>query len=230
MCGLAAESSCGYILAMLILTSTGGVAATNCFLIADEAAKEAVLFDAPDHTVEPLLRDALQRGLAITGLWLTHGHFDHFADHALVKQFFPKATTLLHALEEPKTLRPEAQTRLFGLPLEIPPLKPDAYVADNQRLKIGALEVVVLHTPGHAPGHVAYHFPSEQVLVGGDLIIGGSVGRTDLPDSSYADLEKSIRRVMALPDSTRLLGGHGPASTLGEERKYNPYVQEALTS
>jgi glyoxylase-like metal-dependent hydrolase (beta-lactamase superfamily II) len=75
---------------------------------------------------------------------------------------------------------------------------------------------------------VAYHIPSEKLLIGGDLIIGGSVGRTDLPDSNHADLEASIRKVMLLPDETRLLGGHGPATTLGHERRRNPFVMEAL--
>jgi glyoxylase-like metal-dependent hydrolase (beta-lactamase superfamily II) len=75
---------------------------------------------------------------------------------------------------------------------------------------------------------VAYHFPKEQMLIGGDLIIGGSVGRTDLPDSNHRQLEASIRRVMQLPAATRLLGGHGPPTTLGEERQRNPFVQEAL--
>jgi hydroxyacylglutathione hydrolase len=107
-------------------------------------------------------------------------------------------------------------------------LKPDAFVSDGQRLKIGSLEVVVIHTPGHSSGHVAYHFPQESMLVGGDLIIGGSIGRTDLPDSDYSQLERSIRAVMKLPDSTRLFGGHGPVSTLGEERRHNPYIQEIL--
>jgi glyoxylase-like metal-dependent hydrolase (beta-lactamase superfamily II) len=201
---------------------------TNCFLIADEAAREAVLFDAPDHTVEPLLDEAVQRGWNLAGLWLTHGHFDHFADHALVHKRFPKAKVLLHALEESKTGNPDLQTRMFQLPFTIPPLKPDAHVTDNQRLEIGSLEVQVLYTPGHAPGHVAYYFPQEHVLVGGDLIIGGSIGRTDLPDSKHEDLEASVRRVMQLPDATRLLGGHGPVTTLGEERKRNPFVREIL--
>jgi glyoxylase-like metal-dependent hydrolase (beta-lactamase superfamily II) len=77
---------------------------------------------------------------------------------------------------------------------------------------------------------VAYHFPKERVLVGGDLIIGGSVGRTDLPDSDYGQLEASIRKVMKLPGDTKLLEGHGPVSTLAEERQNNPFVQEILRS
>jgi len=217
-------------MSMIILTNTDGIAMTNCYLIADETARQAVLFDAPDHTTGPLLEEAAARGWDLIGLWLTHGHFDHFADHAVVRQRFPAIKILLHALDEPKALHPDMQTRLFQLPFVIPPLKADAPVADNQKLKIGSLEVVVLHTPGHSPGHVAYHFPGEQVLVGGDLIIGGSIGRTDLPDSNHRQMEASIRRVMDLPAATRLLGGHGPATTLAEERRTNSYVQEILAS
>jgi len=219
-----------YTPGMIVLTNTGGVAMTNCYLVADEIARQAVLFDAPDHTVGPLLKEAATRGWDVIGLWLTHGHFDHFADHASFRQKFPAAKILLHALDQPKAQHPEVQTRLFQLPFVIPPLKADADVTDNQKLKIGSLEVVVLHTPGHAPGHVVYHFPKEKLLVGGDLIIGGSIGRTDLPDSDHRQMEASIRRVMSLPAATRLLGGHGDASTLEDERQSNPFVQEILAA
>ncbi len=215
---------------MTILTNTGGVAMTNCFLIADESARQAVLFDAPDHTVGPVLDQAAARGWDLVGLWLTHGHFDHFADHTVVRKQFPAARILLHALDQPKAQHPEVQTRLFDLPLVIQPLKADASITDDQKLKIGSLEVVVMHTPGHSPGHVVYYLPKEGVLVGGDLIIGGSIGRTDLPDSDPAQMAASVRRVMTLPASTRLLGGHGRATTLGEERDENPFVQEILNS
>jgi glyoxylase-like metal-dependent hydrolase (beta-lactamase superfamily II) len=215
---------------MIILTNTGGVAMNNCYLIADEKAGQAVLFDAPDHTTEPLLEEAAARGWDLTGLWLTHGHFDHFADHAVVRRRFPAVKVLLHALDEPKAQHPDVQTRMFQLPFVIPPLTADAHPTDNEKLAIGSLEVVVIHTPGHSPGHVVYHFPKEKVLVGGDLIIGGSIGRTDLPDSDHQEMEASIRRVMGLPAATRLLGGHGEASTLAEERQTNPFVQEILAA
>jgi hydroxyacylglutathione hydrolase len=215
---------------MILLTNTGGVAMTNCFLIADETAGQAVLFDAPDHTVGPLLKQAAERGWDVVGLWLTHGHFDHFADHDDVRQRFPAARILIHPLDELKARHPEVQTRMFQLPFVIPPVKADLLVTDNQKLTIGSLEVVVMHTPGHSPGHVVYYFPKEQVLVGGDLIIGGSIGRTDLPDSDPEQMVLSIRRVMSLPAATRLLGGHGRATTLEKERQDNPFVQEIIES
>src|SRR4051812_47910742 len=117
---------------------------------------------------------------------------------------------------------------MFPLPFVIPPRSADAHLSDGQKLSIGAIEVEVIHTPGHSPGHVMFHFPKEQVLIGGDLIIMGAVGRTDLPDADHTVLEESIRRVMKLPPETQLLGGHGQPSLLGDEREANLYVQEAL--
>jgi len=210
---------------MIILMNTGGIAATNCILVADEAAGQAVMFDAPDHTAEPLLAEAVKRGWELIGLWLTHGHFDHFADHAVVNGRFPGAKVLIHPRDASKLEHPALQTRLFGLPFTIPPRHPDGELADGQQLRIGSLEVAVIHTPGHSAGHVVFYLPKEAVLIGGDLIIGGSIGRTDLPDSNPDDMEASLRRVMALPDATRLFGGHGPSTTLGEERRTNPFLR-----
>ena len=211
---------------MIAAMNTGGIAGTNCFLIGDEATKQAVVFDAPDHTVGPLLDHATKLGLDVVGLWFTHGHFDHVADHAEVTRRFPNAKVLIHRLDEPKLQDPNSS--IFALPFKIPPRSADAYVEDGQKLRLGTLRVEVIHTPGHAPGHVMYHFPDEKILVGGDLIIGGAVGRTDLPDSDHAELEKSIRRVMQLPGDTQLLPGHGDVSLLEDERRDNPYVIEAL--
>jgi hydroxyacylglutathione hydrolase len=212
---------------MQILSNTGGMFATNAYLVADEVSKDAVLFDAPNDTTAPLLAEAQRRGWNIRGLWLTHGHIDHIADHAVVTAAFPEARVLLHPLDEPKLLRPNS---MFPVPFTTPARKADEYLADRQRLRIGSIEVEVIHTPGHSPGHVMFHLPAEALLIGGDLIIMGAVGRTDLADSNHADLLQSIRRVMALPPHTRLLGGHGATSTLAEERASNAYVQQALAT
>lgn len=211
---------------MQIVMNRGGIASTNAFLIADDATGKAVVFDAPDNTVAPLLDEAQQRGWDVIGLWLTHGHFDHIADHKLVTDRFPGAKVLIHRLDEPKLQKPGSQ--VFVIPLKIPGRSADAYVEDGQELELGSLKVRVIYTPGHAPGHVMFHFPDEDVLVGGDLIIGGAVGRTDLPDSDPAALDASIRKVMRLKGDTNLLPGHGDPSTLDEERQANPYVAAAL--
>ena len=199
---------------MQMIMNTGGIAATNAYLIADEQTGQAVIFDAPDHTVAPLVDEAVKRGWDVIGLWLTHGHFDHLADHAVVTKAFPGAKVLIHKLDEPKLQNPKS--RMFPLPFVIPPRSADGHVTDGQKLQLGSMEVQVIHTPGHSPGHVMYYFPEQSLLVGGDLIIGGSVGRTDLPDANYATLQKSIRRIMQLAPQTQLLPGHGGPSTLAD--------------
>jgi hydroxyacylglutathione hydrolase len=211
---------------MQILTNNGGLASTNCYLIADETTNQAVLFDAPDHTVAPLLEEAKRRGYDLIGLWLTHGHFDHIADHAEVTKAFPNSRILMHALDVPKLRNPKSA--MFPLPFVIPPREPDGLVEDGQKLTLGSFEVEVIHTPGHAPGHVMYYFPTQGILFGGDLIICGAVGRTDLPDSDEQQLVQSIRKVMRLPPQTQLLPGHCATSTLAAERQTNPYVRAVL--
>lgn len=213
---------------MKVHMNTGGIAATNCFLVADEVAGVAVLFDAPNDTTAALIDQAKCSDWDIVGLWLTHGHFDHVWDHAVVTRAFRDAKVLIHALEEPKLANPAVQTSMFGLPQGFPPRKADAYLTDGQKLAIGNIPVEVIHTPGHAPGHCCFYLPTEKALIGGDLIIGGSIGRTDLPDSHHPELEASIRRVMSLPPDTRLLPGHGEPSTLADERKRNLYVRHIL--
>lgn len=211
---------------MQVLSATGGLAFTNCYLVADEGAGQAVLFDAPDHTVGPLLDGAAERGWDIVGLWLTHGHFDHLADHKGVTDRFPAAKVLIHALDAPKLREPGS--RMFPLPFVIPPREPDGLVEDRQVLRFGSLSCQVIHTPGHSPGHVMYYFEEHAVLIGGDLIIAGAIGRTDLPDSDPAAMSRSLRLAMRLPPETRLLPGHGEPSTLAEEARSNPYVRGAI--
>src|SRR5688572_30708311 len=131
---------------MQILSNTGGIASTNCFLIVDEATNKAVLFDAPDNTTAPLLREAKSRGYDLVGLWLTHGHYDHIADHARVSAQFPGAKVLLHRDDLMMLSKADVQSRMFMLPMTIPPREPDAFVEDGQALTLGSMEVRVIHT------------------------------------------------------------------------------------
>lgn len=213
---------------MEILRATGGIAQTNCWLIADEVAKQAVLFDAPNDTTTKLLDECQKRGWDLIGLWLTHGHFDHLADHAVVTQRFPNAKVLLHRDDEDKITG--QYPLIIPLPFDIPERKPDAYLTEGQKLKIGSIDVEVLHTPGHAAGHVVFHLPKEKVLVGGDMIICGAIGRVDLPDSDYGTMCRSIRRIIDLPEETTLLPGHCGTSTLARELHSNCMVKECLRS
>ena len=211
---------------MRVLAHTGGIVSTNCFLVIDDESKKCVLFDAPDHTVDPVLDFVEKEKLELIGLWLTHGHFDHIADHKVVSDRFPNVKKLIHPLDELKLTRPGSA--VFQLPFVIPPGKADELISEGERLLIGQLAVEVMHTPGHSPGHVSFYIPSESLLIGGDLIIAGSIGRTDLPDSNHAHLVASIKRVMALPGETRLLSGHGEPSTLEDERNGNMDVRRIL--
>src|SRR5262245_35114780 len=148
---------------MQIISNTGGLAATNCYVVADEVAKHAVLVDAPNDTVAPLLEEVRRRGWDLIGLWLTHGHWDHLADHAVVTDAYPDAKVLIHPLDAPKLEQPGSA--MFPLPFTIPARKADALLSDGQELRIGAIVLQVIHTPGHSPGHVCFHLSGEGVLV-----------------------------------------------------------------
>jgi glyoxylase-like metal-dependent hydrolase (beta-lactamase superfamily II) len=211
---------------MKIIGNTGGVFATCSYLVLDEESKQGVIFDAPNDTTAPLLRAADDYGAKVVGLWLTHGHIDHIADHAVVTSHSPSAKVLIHKLDELKLQNPNS---MYPLPFRTAPRNADGYLTDGQILTIGKHEVQVIHTPGHSPGHVAFYIPSAKILVSGDLILMGAVGRTDFPDCSFKALQASLRRIMQLPGDTQLLPGHGHPSLLSDERETNPYVQEALS-
>ena len=208
---------------MKIHMNTGGLAATNGYLISDEAAGVAVAVDAPQNTMAPLLNIAQHNNWKLTHLLLTHGHWDHTSDHKVITDAFPEAQVLIHRLDEPKLLHPGS--KLFPLPYTIPPRHADGYLEDGQVIAVGQLEFTVMFTPGHSPGHVVLYSAAEKLLLAGDLLFAGSVGRTDLPDSSRTAMAVSLKRVMALPDDTVVRPGHGPPTTIGEERRGNPYLQ-----
>ena len=207
---------------MKIHLNTGGLAATNGYLISDESAGVAIAIDAPQNTMAPLLNIVRHNNWKLTHLLLTHGHWDHTSDHKVVTDAFPEAKVLIHRLDEPKLIKPGSM--MFSLPYTIPPRHADGYLEDGQIIHVGSLAFTVMFTPGHSPGHVVLYCASEKLLMAGDLLFASSIGRTDLPDSSPSDMTLSLRRVLTLPDETTVRPGHGPPTTIGEEKRGNPYL------
>jgi glyoxylase-like metal-dependent hydrolase (beta-lactamase superfamily II) len=209
---------------MKIHMNTGGLAETNAYMIVDETEKMAAIIDAPEATTADFLGLARQNGWDVPYLLLTHGHWDHISDHAVVTEAFPKARVLIHKLDEPKLQNPGST--MFQLPYEIPPRNADGYLADGDKIHVGSLTLAAMHTPGHSAGHVVLYSNEHGVLFAGDLLMAGAVGRYDLPDGSVEQLQQSLRRIMLLPDSVRVFSGHGPDTTIGRERVNNPYIRE----
>ena len=207
---------------MKISTNTGGLAATNAYLIADETTGDAAMIDAPQDTVLPLLNVAKHHRWNVRYLLLTHGHWDHISDHKVYTDHYPHGKVLIHRLDEPKLQHPGS--KIFQLPYIIQPRSADGHIQDDDEEIIGSIRLKAIFTPGHSPGHIAFYFAEENLLFGGDLLFAGSIGRTDLPDSDPNAMRQSLLRVMKLPDETLVYPGHGPQTSIGDERQSNPYL------
>ncbi len=203
----------------------------NTYLLGDADAGEAVVID-PGGRVDDILRVAELRGVRVMAIVNTHSHIDHVTGVAELRRLsgapfclHPDAVAMLAALPQ--------QAAMFGLPPEDPPTV-DRHLAPGEVLRVGGIGLTVLDTPGHAPGHVTlYTGPID--LDGtaaprawvGDVIFEGSIGRTDLPGGDYDTLMASIEReILSLAPETVLYSGHGPATTVGYERRFNPFVQD----
>ena len=196
-----------------------GPLAVNAFIVEDPAARKAVVVD-PGGDGESLLREIGNLGLAVEKILLTHGHFDHVGAVGLLREK-TGAPVYVHPYDLERMLGARRQGMLFGLSVQNPP-KPDYEVADGDTVPFGGLAFRVAHTPGHTPGCVCY-IAGGMAFVG-DLIFAGSIGRTDLPGGSYETLIDSVRtKIFTLSDDTVLFPGHGPATTVGEEKRTNPF-------
>jgi hydroxyacylglutathione hydrolase len=209
---------------MKMLTFVLGPVETNAYLLADEVTGEAVVID-PAWDGAVIQAAAKNQGWQITQLWLTHAHFDHIGGAAaLVQGAQPPPSLAIHPADLP-LWRLQGGAPLFGLHFDPGP-EPDLLLSHGQRLKVGSLEFEVRHAPGHTPGHVLFYSASECILFSGDVIFASGIGRTDLPGGDYATLMHSIQtQVLTLPDDPRLLSGHGEATTVGWERRWNPFLK-----
>lgn len=204
---------------MKIQTLTVGPLEENCYLVIDESTNRAVLIDPGDEP-ERILAALRASGTTLESVWLTHAHFDHLGGLAGVLQTHP-VPVYMHPLETPlHEIAVDAALR-FGIRIDAPP-PADRELAEGDRVRVGSEELSVMHVPGHAPGHVAFY--NDSVIFGGDCLFAGSIGRTDLPYGDRETLDASVARLIALGDELALYPGHGQATTIGRERRTNPFV------
>lgn len=202
-----------------ILKFTGGALQTNAWLI--HAAEGPVLFDAPGGVCNWLA----SQGIRPVFLALTHGHFDHIEEAALVTRTFG-CPAGIHPLDRPMVETP-GYFRSWGVETE--PLSPEFSLNEGDT-SIGGASARLFHVPGHSPGSLCFYFPEIGALVGGDVLFAGGIGRWDLPGGDGPGLQRGINtKLMPLPDETRVLPGHGPATTIGAERLSNPFLRMPLS-
>lgn len=207
----------------------------NAYLLVCSAAREMVIVD-PSIQSEEVLARASQleaEGFSLKAIWNTHGHLDHVYDNAKWRQApwqkSSKPPVMMHEADDFLLEHLREQAIWLGLP-PVEPVMPAGRFADGQTVSVGIHDARVLHLPGHSPGSVAFHFAESKatasnVILSGDVLFRGSVGRTDLPGCDPALLQKSLRRLAALPPATRVLSGHGPATTIEREVRNNPFLR-----
>jgi len=209
-----------------IVSFTLGPVKTNAYLVADSESMDAAVID-PAWDGQIILSKARKRNWRIGHLWYTHAHFDHIGGAGAIADGLNSMPLVALNPEDHVLWRAEGGAPLFGFKIDPGP-EPTIDLVQGQILRLGSVEFEVRFTPGHTPGHCIFYVPSASVCFCGDLIFRNSVGRTDLPGSDSNALVNSIKtQVFSLPDNTRLLSGHGPETTVGLEKKFNPFVGDS---
>lgn len=207
---------------MIIEIETVGPFQENCYIIGDEKSKAGAIID-PGDEADRILKTARSTGLEFKYILNTHAHIDHVCGVQQVKEalripFYLHKEDLILLQHLPK------QAAMFGIFVDKVP-DVDFFYGPEIRINIGNLEARILHAPGHSPGSVCLHFASEKVVFGGDVLFNGSIGRTDLYGGDYETLINSIRtQLFTLSDETLVYPGHGPLTSIGHEKRYNPFL------
>jgi len=199
----------------------------NTYIAHLEGREDCLVFDPglePDKIIEYLERHRLTPAAFVC----THGHADHIAGNAALKGRWPDCPLVIGIGDAPMLTDPKLNlSAAFGMPIVSPPA--DQTLSEGDRFEAAGIELEVFEIPGHSPGHVVliYKGMTPHQVFGGDVLFAGSIGRTDFPGGSFEELAAGVHRVLfALPDDTRVLPGHGPTTTVGRERRTNPFVGE----
>jgi hydroxyacylglutathione hydrolase len=196
----------------------------NCSILGDEKSHEAIVVDPGDEIEEVLVR-VQRHGLTVKQIVITHAHIDHIGGAMKLKQ----------ATGAPILMNEHDQAQIRLLPMQAawvgmrPPegVKIDQHISTGSVIQAGAIRGEVLHTPGHTEGSTCLYLPNKHLLVAGDTLFAGSIGRTDLPGGDFNKILRSLHNtLLALPDETSVIPGHGPATTIAAERESNPFLQK----
>ncbi len=208
---------------MILETFPVGPLQCNCTLLGDEEAAEAIVID-PGDEVDRIYRRISDLGLKLKQILITHAHIDHVGGAVKLKRL-TGAPILLNENDLPLLKMMEQQAAWLGVPTpEV--TAPDASLANGLRVGLERYPALVLHTPGHTQGSVCLHFEPLNMVIAGDTLFAGSIGRTDLPGGNSRQIIDSIEsQLMLLSDETKVLPGHGPATTIGTERNSNPFLK-----
>jgi len=205
---------------MILIRLIVGPLQVNCFILADEKTREAVVIDPGDDAQE-ILKIIRNKDLKVKYLVNTHGHFDHVGANKALKEA-TGAELLIHEADAPLMASAPMQSRAFGMNSVASP-QADRHLKHGDVINAGEISLKVLHTPGHSSGGIS--LLEQGMVFTGDSLFAGSIGRTDLPGGDLMTLLRSIKtNLMTLPDDTKVFCGHGPASTIGEERRENPFL------
>jgi glyoxylase-like metal-dependent hydrolase (beta-lactamase superfamily II) len=195
----------------------------NCSIIGDPVTKQAIVVD-PGGDAARILKELREFDLTIAYIVHTHAHFDHFLASGEMKRA-TGAPLWLHKADKILWENLEMQCQVFGVPYAPAP-PPDRWLKDDEELTLGEVKGLALHTPGHTPGSMCFHFPAAHLVIAGDTLFRGSIGRTDLWGGDAQAIEQSIKeRLYRLDESTRVITGHGPETRIGDELRYNLYVR-----
>jgi glyoxylase-like metal-dependent hydrolase (beta-lactamase superfamily II) len=211
-------------MALEIVTFAGGPVQTNAYLVADPETGEALVIDAPHETAREIVDEAARRGWRIGQIVITHTHWDHVADAKALKEA-TGAPLLAHPLAEERLADPSSP---FGeLPVEVPPVSMSGPLNDGDSVTLGGYTFRVMHLPGHDTAHIALVNADERIFLGGDVLFPGGHGRTDIPGTDQAVMNRSLRRLVEeLPEATTVYPGHGATTTIGAEAPWIRLLRE----